>query len=158
LTERPACFEIGPMAPAVRQTPAKRRSRLRRGTILADHVTTDERQRAWSTRTAFSLRRTQTRNDLLFTMSDNTHPPQQGRGMRILIHFRTSHQNPWPKIAPPLQQQTRPAKQKPKALQAHNLTPIWWSQTGSNRRPPACKAGALPAELWPLRKQTIPLS
>ena len=27
---------------------------------------------------------------------------------------------------------------------------IWWSQTGSNRRPPACKAGALPAELWPL--------
>ena len=28
---------------------------------------------------------------------------------------------------------------------------IWWSQTGSNRRPPACKAGALPAELWPLK-------
>ena len=28
--------------------------------------------------------------------------------------------------------------------------PDWWSQTGSNRRPPACKAGALPAELWPL--------
>src|SRR4029453_14058524 len=27
--------------------------------------------------------------------------------------------------------------------------PDWWSQTGSNRRPPACKAGALPAELWP---------
>jgi hypothetical protein len=24
-----------------------------------------------------------------------------------------------------------------------------WSQSGSNRRPPACKAGALPAELWP---------
>lgn len=28
-------------------------------------------------------------------------------------------------------------------------TRAWWSQTGSNRRPPACKAGALPAELWP---------
>ena len=27
---------------------------------------------------------------------------------------------------------------------------FWWSQAGSNRRPPACKAGALPAELWPL--------
>src|SRR5581483_7230108 len=26
----------------------------------------------------------------------------------------------------------------------------WWSQAGSNRRPPACKAGALPSELWPL--------
>ena len=24
---------------------------------------------------------------------------------------------------------------------------IWWSYAGSNRRPPACKAGALPAEL-----------
>src|ERR1051326_7251452 len=31
----------------------------------------------------------------------------------------------------------------------------WWSQTGSNRRPPACKAGALPTELWPrLRNAT----
>jgi hypothetical protein len=29
--------------------------------------------------------------------------------------------------------------------------PSWWSQTGSNRRPPACKAGALPTELWPLQ-------
>lgn len=27
----------------------------------------------------------------------------------------------------------------------------WWSQTGSNRRPPECKSGALPAELWPRR-------
>ena len=25
----------------------------------------------------------------------------------------------------------------------------WWSWTGSNRRPPACKAGALPIELQP---------
>jgi hypothetical protein len=32
---------------------------------------------------------------------------------------------------------------------------VWWSQTGSNRRPPACKAGALPTELWPrLDRQT----
>ncbi len=27
----------------------------------------------------------------------------------------------------------------------------WWSQTGSNRRPDACKAPALPTELWPLK-------
>ena len=26
---------------------------------------------------------------------------------------------------------------------------LWWSLSGSNRRPPACKAGALPAELRP---------
>ncbi|EAZ84464.1 hypothetical protein BB14905_20885 [Bacillus sp. B14905] len=25
--------------------------------------------------------------------------------------------------------------------------PKWWRMTGSNRRPPACKAGALPTEL-----------
>jgi hypothetical protein len=33
---------------------------------------------------------------------------------------------------------------------ADEFSPGWWSQTGSNRRPPACKAGALPTELWPL--------
>ncbi len=27
---------------------------------------------------------------------------------------------------------------------------ILWSQPGSNRRPPPCKGGALPTELWPL--------
>src|SRR5690242_7964187 len=28
----------------------------------------------------------------------------------------------------------------------------WWSQAGSNRRPLACHASALPAELWPRQK------
>ncbi len=27
---------------------------------------------------------------------------------------------------------------------------LWWSQSGSNRRPSRCKRDALPAELWPL--------
>ena len=35
------------------------------------------------------------------------------------------------------------------------VLPVWWSQTGSNRRPPACKAGALPTELWPLQRSVI---
>jgi hypothetical protein len=34
--------------------------------------------------------------------------------------------------------------------------PGWWSQTGSNRRPPACKAGALPTELWPHQQAHSP--
>src|SRR5690606_17774199 len=34
-------------------------------------------------------------------------------------------------------------------LRARVLTAFWWRMTGSNRRPPACKAGALPAELIP---------
>ena len=33
----------------------------------------------------------------------------------------------------------------------------WWSQTGSNRRPPACKAGALPTELWPRKRKMVGL-
>ncbi len=32
---------------------------------------------------------------------------------------------------------------------------LWWSQTGSNRRPPACKAGALPTELWPRQRTEV---
>ena len=35
---------------------------------------------------------------------------------------------------------------KCKAYALH-LDIIWWAMTGSNRRHPACKAGALPAEL-----------
>ena len=34
----------------------------------------------------------------------------------------------------------------------------WWSQTGSNRRPHACKARALPAELWPRNQKTNALA
>jgi hypothetical protein len=54
-------------------------------TILADHAMADERQGAWSTRTAFDLRRTQTRTDLLFTMSDNTRPPHQAERRETLF-------------------------------------------------------------------------
>ena len=39
-----------------------------------------------------------------------------------------------------------------KISQSSSLNQIqgcWWRMTGSNRRPPACKAGALPAELIP---------
>ncbi len=32
---------------------------------------------------------------------------------------------------------------------SRSLCEGWWSQTGSNRRPPECKSGALPTELWP---------
>ena len=37
---------------------------------------------------------------------------------------------------------------------ADQRSTIWWSQTGSNRRPHACKARALPAELWPRNQKT----
>ena len=37
----------------------------------------------------------------------------------------------------------------PAAVTREGPARIWWSQTGSNRRPLACHASALPAELWP---------
>jgi hypothetical protein len=35
------------------------------------------------------------------------------------------------------------------------ITDRWWSQTGSNRRPHACKARALPTELWPRARRSL---
>jgi hypothetical protein len=37
----------------------------------------------------------------------------------------------------------------------NNRSEKWWSQTESNRRPQACKASALPTELWPRRNTHI---
>src|SRR5713101_3374154 len=42
-----------------------------------------------------------------------------------------------------------------KTFSANEPKLVWWSQTESNRRPPACKAGALPTELWPLQVSGI---
>ena len=67
----------------------------------------------------------QLRNDLLFTMSDNLH--------RVIEDRRDTNSNAWTSMK-----------------SDRGPTRDWWSQTGSNRRPPACKAGALPTELWPL--------
>src|ERR1044071_5058957 len=37
--------------------------------------------------------------------------------------------------------------------EAREASEGWWSQAGSNRRPLACHASALPAELWPRHSQ-----
>jgi hypothetical protein len=63
--------------------------------------------------------------NLLFTMSDNTRAAAEASDVRIHFSQRTSE------------------------IYHPGLRAVWWSQTGSNRRPPACKAGALPTELWP---------
>ena len=43
------------------------------------------------------------------------------------------------------------ATEQPRVAKRQGLAAAaWWSQTGSNRRPHACKACALPTELWPL--------
>jgi hypothetical protein len=72
---------------------------------------------------------------LLFTMSDITHPHRAIGPVRERNCF------------------FRRTSQVPNSSSNRRIEPDddpgWWSQTGSNRRPPACKAGALPTELWP---------
>ena len=74
------------------------------------------------------------RIDLLFTMSDNARARRQSRERadkfldeRAFFISRALRRTP----------------------ATASRIEVWWSQTGSNRRPPACKAGALPTELWP---------
>ncbi len=55
----------------------------------------------------------------------------------------------------PLQMQSGERSQKALTTWHFNLAARWWSQGGSNSRPPACKAGALPAELWPPNKTAV---
>ena len=77
------------------------------------------------------LCRSQTRIDLLFTMSDITHAAvHPDCACELLFRGRLFE-----------------------ALSIFDF--IWWSQTGSNRRPHACKARALPAELWPRTRRRM---
>src|SRR5271154_4666910 len=46
----------------------------------------------------------------------------------------------------------RPLDDGDKGRKMPPINDIWWSQAGSNRRPLACHASALPAELWPHSK------
>ena len=43
----------------------------------------------------------------------------------------------------------RPSHVHYSIITVQSLSKVWWRCTGSNRGPPACKAGALPAELHP---------
>ena len=65
-------------------------------------------------------------------------PNPTTRSLATPLLLRTTSTSPAPSPVTPAR--TLPRRASP-----------WWSQTGSNRRPPACKAGALPAELWPRR-------
>ena len=62
----------------------------------------------------------------LFTMSDNPRPLARSRNSLWTLLEQVGQAAPGPGV--------------------------WWSQTGSNRRPHACKARALPTELWPRRR------
>ena len=85
------------------------------------------------------------RTNLLFTMSNRTGAePRSSAQTLFRMTFLTStrHDDPADRA---LAKPQRGGRKRPILRIAH-----WWSRTGSNRRHPACKAGALPAELRPL--------
>src|SRR4030088_53330 len=100
------------------------------------------------------LRRSQTRINLLFTMSEIPHPrPVKDDACEVMFSRTMFLWRPGLAImvspsslfraTPGTLRSARPAA--PRIAEGE----AWWSQTGSNRRPHACKARALPAELWP---------
>src|ERR1700722_15522494 len=84
------------------------------------------------------LRRSQTRINLLFTMSEIPHAhPVKDTTCEVMFRGRCLND----KLC--------------STAKASIFNSIWWSQTGSNRRPHACKARALPAELWPRTRRRM---
>jgi hypothetical protein len=81
------------------------------------------------------------RTNLLFTMSNRTsgEPRSSPQTFIRMTFFTTSLLDTSARSAGSSQTATIPSGLRK-----------WWSRTGSNRRHPACKAGALPAELRPL--------
>ena len=95
-------------------------------------------------------------SDLLFTMSDNTHTEAHaGDPTRETSKCELDALLDEPRYCG--RSNVKALVQAQAAQHARQITrsPVWWSQTGSNRRPPACKAGALPTELWPLQMPAI---
>ena len=120
------CFKIEPTAKrgqAFADSERRRSSSLqRRSCRIAQNGLGDTRPKAHAT-VPFA------RNDLLFTMSDNTQQASASWRSSRLCEFVFLYG---------------------RAVEPRSAgSAAWWSQTGSNRRPPACKAGALPTELWP---------
>lgn len=81
------------------------------------------------------------RTNLLFTMSKQN----KRQAKKLTTNLYTNDFLSYLRSTPPRDPQDR---REPR--QSLRDCAKWWSRTGSNRRHPACKAGALPAELRPL--------
>ena len=103
------------------------------------------------------LRRSQTRINLLFTMSEIPHAhPVKDATREVMFRGRYFFGRQSARLRP---RGLRRASFAPRLLRGcATRSPkgeAWWSQTGSNRRPHACKARALPAELWPRTRRRM---
>jgi hypothetical protein len=102
------------------------------------------------------LRGSHTRIDLLYTMSEIPHPHPEGRKVRSDVS-RTANWVRRSTVSPSSPFGLCRARFDCLRLAAPRVAKgeAWWSQTGSNRRPHACKARALPAELWPRTRRRM---
>jgi hypothetical protein len=101
------------------------------------------------------LCRSKTRIDLLFTMSEIPHANPVGCDVRSDVS-RTIIRGAL--FGPSSLFELRSGSlryDRARLAVAGVASEGWWSQTGSNRRPHACKARALPAELWPRTRRRM---
>ena len=111
------------------------------------------------------------RRRLLALLAGNKNPGAERRFLPAVSRWRTGHLCPDTLPSPTARLPCRKQKsRRGKALSSGHKEPshtsashphvapvsppsphqkLWWSWSGSNRRPPACKADALPAELQP---------
>jgi hypothetical protein len=102
--------------------------------------------------------RSQTRINLLFTMSEITHVTiHPDSACEVMFRGRYIWRSA---VRPVFALRATPGTLRfvsfvaaPRVAEGE----AWWSQTGSNRRPHACKARALPAELWPRTRRRMRL-
>ncbi len=105
-----------------------------------------------SSRSALESPLARGRADPSFTMS-NPPSPVARRRRDLVVHSSSSDRGP---PSPRLRGASCFASSLvAKSREAHCAKRRWWSQTGSNRRPHACKARALPTELWPLLRRSF---
>ena len=103
------------------------------------------------------LCRSKTRIDLLFTMSEIPHHAIRLRmnGCEVMFFADDVWRSVVLAIVGSARLRPKGLRRAPRFAFGPMAAPriaegeAWWSQTGSNRRPHACKARALPAELWP---------
>jgi hypothetical protein len=105
------------------------------------------------------LRRSQTRINLLFTMSEIPHAhPVKDATCEVMFRGRFFGSLGFGSLAGPsslFRASTGTLRSPCPAAPRIAKGEAWWSQTGSNRRPHACKARALPAELWPRTRRRM---
>src|ERR1019366_4813121 len=102
------------------------------------------------------LRRSQTRINLLFTMSEIPQArPAKDDACEVMFRGRCFERST---VSPSSLFELRRGSLRhdmASRAEAGVASQGWWSQTGSNRRPHACKARALPAELWPRTRRRM---